>query len=292
MRWLLFVFLLFPTSWVFAQGLNAGFVQGIWYSKTPFFAGDTVRIYTAIQNNSGFDIQGTVEFVVNGKSIGESSFSALTGRIAETWADWNVLQGNHSVAVHIKKAFKVEVGKDPEAISLKNASLGASEVFADEDTDKDGVGNLEDTDDDNDGLTDKEEGVLGTNPLNQDSDEDGISDKKEVELGTNPLFQEPKKETAQEDPIAQRFSEKVTDEYIPAIKEKVNSLVQVATERLKEQKDELEQKKQTEQLSLPEQGLDLLLAASIAALPQWQIGLFLFFALAAALLLRRLASKG
>jgi hypothetical protein len=48
------------------------------------------------------------------------------------------------------------------------------------DTDGDGVPNAEDSDDDNDGLTDKFEAQLGTNPQVADSDGDGISDSDEV----------------------------------------------------------------------------------------------------------------
>jgi hypothetical protein len=56
------------------------------------------------------------------------------------------------------------------------------------DFDGDGLGNVCDPDDDNDGLTDKEEAALGTNPLDTDSDDDGLSDGDEVHThGTNPL---------------------------------------------------------------------------------------------------------
>ncbi len=55
------------------------------------------------------------------------------------------------------------------------------------DADADGTPNSTDTDDDNDGLTDVEEGTLGTNPLLADSDGDGRNDKAEVDAGTDPL---------------------------------------------------------------------------------------------------------
>ena len=86
---LLLVFLLLPLN-VLAQQepLNAGLVSGIWYSKFPFFAGETVRIYTAIQNNSGFDVKGKVQFLRNGESLEETPFSALKGGLVQVWADW------------------------------------------------------------------------------------------------------------------------------------------------------------------------------------------------------------
>jgi hypothetical protein len=40
---------------------------------------------------------------------------------------------------------------------------------------------------DGDGLTDAEEQLLGTDPLNPDSDGGGVGDGDEVDAGTNPL---------------------------------------------------------------------------------------------------------
>ena len=301
-----FLFFFSPFSFVFAQGLNAGFIQGVWYSKTPFFAGETIRMYTAIQNSSGFDIQGTVEFLVNGIAVGESSFSAINGRIIEVWSDWNVTQGNHSIGASIKEAFKVEIGKAPEPISLETGVLGANKVFVDEDTDKDGIGNLLDPDDDNDFLLDTIEEALGTDPLNPDSDGDGISDGEEIELGTDPLKKniDEVKITKDESPlqlktsVVTQIAKKVTQEYIPSAVKQIDSLAKNTAEKLKTKKDQLQAKKEAlalkedpEELSTTEQSLDFLLAAAITALPQWQIGLFMFFAIAAALLLRRLTAK-
>ena len=54
------------------------------------------------------------------------------------------------------------------------------------DADGDGTPNSSDTDDDNDGLTDLQEGTLGTNPLLADTDGDGFNDGAEVN-GTSSL---------------------------------------------------------------------------------------------------------
>ena len=57
-----------------------------------------------------------------------------------------------------------------------------------ENNDGDAEGDVCDADDDNDGLTDTEEGVLGTDPLNADTDGDTLTDGDEVNVhGTNPL---------------------------------------------------------------------------------------------------------
>jgi hypothetical protein len=48
------------------------------------------------------------------------------------------------------------------------------------DTDGDGAGDACDADDDNDGLTDEDEALIGTNPLNSDTDGDGIDNLHDV----------------------------------------------------------------------------------------------------------------
>ena len=58
----------------------------------------------------------------------------------------------------------------------------------DKDSDGDGIGNNADPDDDNDGLSDVVEVELGTDPLRRDTDGDGWSDKEEVSEGTDPLL--------------------------------------------------------------------------------------------------------
>ncbi|MDZ4231950.1 MAG: hypothetical protein U1C72_01715 [Candidatus Pacearchaeota archaeon] len=297
MRWLLFFLLTLPSGFILAQGLNAGFVKGVWYSKTPFFAGETVRIYTAIQNNSGADIEGKVVFLVDGSPAGEASFAAVDGRIVEAWTDWEVTGGNHSVAARISEAVKKEIGKDPEPITLESLAAPADEVFADLDTDGDGIGDLQDEDDDNDGISDEQELRLGTDPLNADSDGDGIADGKENEEGTDPLFADaPKKEAPEEKQSSlAEFSKKLTDEYL-GFGPQVDALFEDAAESLQEQKSALAKKSDAflsgesqEPLSVTEKTLDFLLASAIVALPEWRFGLFVLFILGLAFLARRLS---
>ena len=69
------------------------------------------------------------------------------------------------------------------------------------DTDMDGLGYACDEDDDNDGLTDLDEGLLGTSPTNPDTDGDGISDGDEVLFwGTDPLSGDTDEDTVS-DPV-------------------------------------------------------------------------------------------
>ncbi len=169
-----------------AAGLNAGFVQGIWYSKFPFFEGDDVRVYTAIQNRSGFDLTGKVTFYVNDTQMGVSDFSAVDGRFIEVWTDWKAEVGARRVYAKITEAKKSVAGKAPEVVTLDSRAVEESSLTIDLDTDKDGIGNQEDTDDDGDGISDVEEKKIGTNSFKADTDQDGVSDSEEIKAGTDP----------------------------------------------------------------------------------------------------------
>lgn len=167
--------------------INAGFVSGLWYSSNNFFAGDNVRIYSAIQNNSGFDIVGKVQFFDNEEVVGEAEFSALDGRLVEKWADWQAKGGDRNIYVRLTETKKALIGGGFEDISLAFDSSRVDKRFVDLDADGDKIGDTIDTDDDNDGLSDEEEKTLGTDSLNKDTDGDGYSDGEEVSNGTDPL---------------------------------------------------------------------------------------------------------
>ena len=265
----IFSLLFFCFATAQAATLNAGLVSGIWYSKLPFFAGETVRIYTAIQNNSGTDVKGKVQFLKNEELIEEASFSVLKGKLVQVWGDWKAQQGTYKISAKIVEA------TPPVSNSF---AVAQSEVFVDQDTDKDQVGNIQDTDDDNDGLTDEKEAILRTNPLNPDTDGDGIKDNV--------------------DKIVVKES-KPGEKIYSNLEEQIDSLVKTTTEKLASYKEE--RTKQREKPSQPlfagtiqkiddaipiveipkeriptKEGVtDFLLAGAITALPQWRIGVLI-----------------
>lgn len=154
---------------------NAGFVQGMWYSKFPFFVGDDVRIYAGIQNRSGSDITGTVEFYAGNTKLGSMPFAALEGRLVETWTDWKATEGDKAISARIVNAARSVAGKAPEAITLEFSTTKPDSVYVDLDSDADGIGNKQDPDDDNDGTPDTVEIKNGTNPLIANKSTSGAS---------------------------------------------------------------------------------------------------------------------
>lgn len=236
----LFIGLLFLVSQaVLAQvNVNAGFVNGLWFSKTPFFAGEDVRVYTVIQNQSGFDIIGKVQFFVDEKLLGQSDFSIVNGRLVEKWADWKVSQGEHTLSIKISDTKKIEIGKEPESINLVSNTSLFEKYEIDLDTDGDGIGNKEDLDDDNDDYSDEEEEKIGTNPLVID---EPIIDEVEV---------------SQKD-ITEGKDNQNQDIPIDGIVEKAIALANLATEKtdevVKETADFLEKQKEKVDRELKEE---------------------------------------
>jgi len=171
---------------------NLGFLQnGIWYSKDPFFDGDTVRIYTAVFNSSEYDLVGKVEFYDNTKPLGQTDFSVTNGgKIRDVWVDFTATKGAHKFSAKIIDAQISKVGIAGETIRLINVQTGTDTRTIDVDTDKDGIGNTKDLDDDGDGVLDTAEIKAGTNPLvkevTQETPKENATASDTIDLFQNP----------------------------------------------------------------------------------------------------------
>lgn len=214
---------------------NFGFVRGnIWYFPDPFFAGDDVKIYTAVFNGSDKDIVGTVEFFVNDEPIGKTDFSVASGgSLKEVFISWPAAEGRHKFEAKISQARVSRFGQPKEEILLGQENFSQDERYVDLDTDKDGVGNLDDTDDDNDGTTDIEELRLGTDPLKAEKAQNGSTALSS---------------TTQQ--LVSKIAEKTPNAIVKAV-EAVNSLADKGVEKLEEKKEEL--KKEIEQIKEQEE---------------------------------------
>ncbi|MBU1783607.1 thrombospondin type 3 repeat-containing protein, partial [Patescibacteria group bacterium] len=176
---LFFLFFLFPSNTIAQEKIkDIGFLtKNIWYSKTPFFDGDSIRIYTIVNNSTKEDVIGKITFYDNKKIIGSNNFSMISGGPgAIVWIDWQVSTGEHFILAEINEAKIAKKDGTFVNITLENSHSSVDSLDVDIDTDKDGIGNKEDQDDDNDGMSDKEEIALGLDPLNPDSDNDGVKD--------------------------------------------------------------------------------------------------------------------
>lgn len=176
---LLFFLCFFPHALVYAQESNAGFVQGLWYSKEQIFAGESVRIYVAIRNNTEGDLSGTVEFFDGERRIDRKNVQALSGRIIESWADWSPEYATRTLKATLSRTELHNVGSSTQSVVVVSA-LAQDTFFVDYDTDSDGVGNREDTDDDGDTISDTQEKTNGTNPLQKNTVVEEKSSEKDT----------------------------------------------------------------------------------------------------------------
>lgn len=211
----------------------------ITFSKDSPLEGETVRVFARVFNLGETDVYGFVVFLNGGKEMTDPQpISVKVNTYDDVFIDWEVIAGTYNIQAKIvgtnltddnpdndialQEDYFVDLDTDGDRIGNtkdldddndglsdeEEAILGTNPLNPDtdgdkaqdnidpfpldptewQDSDKDGIGDNADTDDDNDGLSDEEElFIFGTNPLNPDSDNDGLSDKEEIDLGTNPL---------------------------------------------------------------------------------------------------------
>lgn len=145
---------------------SAGFLSGnIWYSRAEFFAGDNVRVYSAVFNSGDWDIEGTITFSVNGQDIGNADFIVeKEGDLERVWVDWTAKEGTRKIVARVTDARYTEVGAPDHPPEVVGDTTAENTITVQRDTDNDGVGDPEDKDDDNDNISDREERELGTDP--------------------------------------------------------------------------------------------------------------------------------
>ncbi len=142
--------------------------NNIWYSKEPFFAGETVRVHTLVVNSSPYDLSGAVEFFIDEDSAGVVSFHIRrSGGSQELSIPWEATRGAHEVYARIISSRFITPDGDRDTM-IEHSVTGKSSRTVLVDTDRDGAGDDEDEDDDNDGLTDVFELSIGADPLVQD----------------------------------------------------------------------------------------------------------------------------
>ncbi len=132
------------------------------------------KVYATVDNPCEEDVEGTATFFIQGVQVKQKPFAVRSGgRSTDAWITWAPTAiGNQDVRID------VEGVADPSR-TVTQATVSKA-IYVDRDTDRDGVPDTSDSDDDNDGLTDGEERTLGTDPLQLDTDHDGVGDKQDA----------------------------------------------------------------------------------------------------------------
>lgn len=123
--------------------------------------------------------------------------AASTANVDNSESLWLPLTAGHSYRLEVTTKYALQwdyalawqILDDTDADGVTDAQDNCPQhANADQlDTDTDGAGNVCDADDDDDGLDDGSEAMLGTDPLLPDTDGDGFTDGVEVALGYDPL---------------------------------------------------------------------------------------------------------
>ncbi|MBL7022060.1 hypothetical protein ISR92_01955 [Patescibacteria group bacterium] len=144
------------------------------FSENLLIAGDTVRIYATVHNVGSQDVRGYITFFQGSAVIDDSQILSIRpGSKSDAWVDFVVPSSEFNILARIQ-------GTTPADQNSNNDQALTALIRPDIDTDRDGIANAIDPDDDNDGLTDIQERAGGTDPLKVDTDDDGSNDKVDI----------------------------------------------------------------------------------------------------------------
>ncbi len=124
----LLIFLLFvPQVWsIKASDINAGIVEGIWFSDTSPIEGKPTTIFVAIYNQEDVTIKGLISFRVGDNIISAKEFILFPNQISILSAEWIPTQGAKTITAVIEKAKKCQnpnIVSTCENIQLKSIQL-------------------------------------------------------------------------------------------------------------------------------------------------------------------------
>jgi hypothetical protein len=225
------LFVVFFPAPLFAATAPAGVPKdALWFSKDPFFVGETITVFTVVYNSTSYRLSGTMELRDGTTTISKKDFIVDTlGASQIVSFPLTVTAGNHLFTVAItQNELRKEGGTLSTDLLAETKTTGAKR-YADLDTDTDGIGNIIDTDDDGDGLTDAEEKKLKTDPLDPDTDgdllPDGkdphplIKDKTDIATTSLPSFSIPKSDPVSfvEEKIKTTLPEPIVSKAVPIL---------------------------------------------------------------------------
>lgn len=141
----------------------------LWLSAARIVVGKSVTISTAVMKVGDEKVTGGVTFYANEKQIGFSDFSLgahTYGAVASV--SWVPAPGTYNISAKITRAVITRDGKE-EALVVSTEVKSSEALVVLLDIDGDGIPNMDDPDDDNDGISDDDERRGGTNPLVKDA---------------------------------------------------------------------------------------------------------------------------
>lgn len=242
---LVFTLMVLIAPHAFAVGgdlaINASNVK---FSTTGYIQGTNTRIWITVQNNSPYDLLGSVRITANGEAVaGDQPVSVLGNKTDDVFIDWvpskigtydlviNLIpwesQGDDPSNNTVIQQVYVEQDTDRDGIpdsrdddkdgdGVKNEEDSYPDDSTEwKDTDGDSMGNNTDTDDDNDGVLDTDDD-LPEDPLHsKDLDKDGIADEEDEDIDGDGLLNEEEDDIGTDPLIVDTDSDHIGDKEDP-----------------------------------------------------------------------------
>jgi len=103
--------------------INARILPIIWYSTLSINDGDSIKIYSGIQNNSGVDFSGSAIFYVDDIEISKKVFLSNNNSLIDVSTDWVASPGSHDVQVKISASVSADKALVSYESSKENISI-------------------------------------------------------------------------------------------------------------------------------------------------------------------------
>ncbi len=244
---LIFLFLIslfFSTRYIYAIRVT----KGIWTIPENPVEKKKTKIFIPLYNPYQVYAKGFLSFSLGDKEVSKQEFFLEKEGFTTLSLELLPQKGEHKAKLLLSQLIFCE----DKSCTRKTTNPGIKEgiidiftFFVDSDFDKDGLGDLEDKDDDNDNLPDEKELVINTDPKNPDTDADGIIDSKED-------FEETLSSQDIEKPEFQKKLEKnkLYITYKESVKNLANKLVDKAIEQDDRKISEFTEKRKTEIIDL------------------------------------------
>ncbi len=121
--------------------VNAGVVDGIWFSKPNPKTGEKIKLFTAVQNQSTSTVSGTVIFLVNKKVIGSAPFSVASNSVIPVAIPYTFTgDGKQTVSAYITTSpsktsiVYTTVSDTPISVSRGSSPITVTKTSSDYDT--------------------------------------------------------------------------------------------------------------------------------------------------------------
>ncbi len=81
--------------------INASILPSVWYSSANVFAGDSIKIFSAVQNHSDLSFNGQAVLYIDDVQNSKTSFVSKPDNLLEINFPWKSIKGKHTIQIKI-----------------------------------------------------------------------------------------------------------------------------------------------------------------------------------------------